>query len=404
MNFKALIKSLLLRKFSTGLLLLQLALTFGLLVNTAILSNDTEQKLTKPTGLALDNLLVVEMYPTSGAFKEQSYYKSITLEDLDKIRAMPGVLSVAPSVQLPIQSGGWNGNVTDVDDPDARLKDRMLSYVTFFYSDQHLASTFGLEIVEGRYLNDADEAQANQQTPPNIVITESLKNALYGDDSALGKMTTSGTVVGVVKDMTINPRYDFNKQYAVFFNSPIYFPGIPQHYVINAHPNQLATIKAQIADVILGVQPERDIQQVFTMREHLHQHYQTDQGLVHLFSALGYLMIAITAISSFAYAQFHISQQTKFIGIRRALGATKSDILIYVLSENWLVNALGCLLGLAVAVGLNILLSQQLAISMPSVGVYLLATGTMFIASTLATWLPAKKTSSIAPVIATRTV
>ena len=211
-------------------------------------------------------------------------------------------------------------------------------------------------------------------------------------------------VIGVVSNMIINPRFDMEKQYAAFFNEPMYFSGITQHYVIHAEAEQLSQIKKQVSQVILNVQPERDIYGLYTMKEHIDQFYQTDQGLVSLFTTLGVLMMLITAISSYAYAQFHMTQQTKLIGIRRALGATRQDIMLYVLTENWLVYLLGCTLGIAAAIGFNILLSQYISLSKPSAILCVMTMAIMFIASSLATWWPALKTSSIPPVIATRTV
>lgn len=404
MNIKALIKSLLLRKFTTGLLVLQLALTLGLIINSGILALDTKEKLSQQTGLDLDNTLIVEMLPTSGAYKDSDYYRSITLEDFAKIEAMPGVESIAPSVQLPIQHGGWNSSVTPIDNPDALQTDKHLNYVTVFYTRYNLPDVFGLKLLEGRMLNEHDIPDPEQQVRPNVVITEALAKALFNDMSAVGQMTNLGSVVGVVGNMTINPRFKMDKQYAMFFNDPIYFDGITQHYVINVEPNMMGSVRKQVSDVILAVQPERDIYNLYTMREHISNFYQTDQGLVSLFSTLVMLMILITAISSYAYAQFHMTQQTRLIGIRRALGASKKDILVYVLTENWLVYVLGCLIGVGAAIGFNILLSQYISLSKPSIHLSLIGIGIMFVASTLATWLPAKKTSNIPPVIATRTV
>ena len=59
MNIKALFKSLLLRKFTTGLLILQLAITLGLLVNSAILAFDTKGKIAQATGLENENILII---------------------------------------------------------------------------------------------------------------------------------------------------------------------------------------------------------------------------------------------------------------------------------------------------------------------------------------------------------
>ncbi len=115
-------------------------------------------------------------------------------------------------------------------------------------------------------------------------------------------------------------------------------------------------------------------------------------------------MFFLTAISSYAYSLFHVSRRQKFIGIRRALGARKKVILFYVLTENWLVYSLGCILGLVVTFGFNILLSQYISLSKPDIALFLLAIGVIFISGTVATWFPAVRTSNIPPVIATKTV
>jgi len=166
----------------------------------------------------------------------------------------------------------------------------------------------------------------------------------------------------------------------------------------------MANVRSKAVDTILAVQAERDIFDVFTMAERLKQFYQDDQGLADLFILLCSLMILVTAISSYAYSQFHISRQQKYIGIRRALGARRVDILLYVLTENWLVYAIGCILGIIVALGFNILLSQYVSLNKPDALLFLFAIGIVFISGTLATWLPANNTSKVPPVIATKTV
>ena len=137
-------------------------------------------------------------------------------------------------------------------------------------------------------------------------------------------------------------------------------------------------VRSKVSDTILAVQPERDIFGIFTMTEHLKQFYRDDQGLADLFMLLCGLMLFVTAISSYAYSQFHISRQKKYIGIRRALGARKKDILLYVLTENWLVYGIGCLLGILVAFGFNIMLSQHVALSKPDTLLFLFAIGIVF--------------------------
>lgn len=166
----------------------------------------------------------------------------------------------------------------------------------------------------------------------------------------------------------------------------------------------MAQARAQVADAILAVNPERDIMDVYTLKERHADYFENDTGLASLFAMLCVLMLVVTAISSFAHAQFHIAKQKKLIGIRRALGAKRKDILLYVLSENWLISFVGGVIGVGFVIAFNIMLSAQIEVSKPSIVLYLLAFVVVFFAGTLATWWPARQTSRIPPVIATRTI
>lgn len=404
LNIKGLIKSLLLRKFTTGLLILQLAITLGLLVNSAILALDARDKISQSTGLDDANILIVSTHPTSGNYRDLDYFRSIAQEDLAKLNQLPGVRSVSITNQLPIRNRGMMRNTHDLDNPEQEKTDKYLQNVKYILTEEHLAETMGFTLLEGRFLMGSDQLDFDSEATNNVVITESLKKALYGDESALGQEINSGVVVGVIKDIMLDPSIPRDKQYGFFINAMMKYIFIGRYYVLNVEPGQMENVRSQVSDTILAVQAERDIFKVFTMTEHLNSFYRDDQGLSDLFLLLCGLMLFVTAISSYAYSQFHISRQKKFIGIRRALGARKKDILLYVLTENWLVYSMGCLLGISVAIGFNILLSQHISLSKPDILLFLLATAVIFISGTVATWFPARQTSNIPPVIATKTV
>ena len=404
MNIKALLKSLLLRKFTTGLLILQLAITLGLLINSAILALDTNEKLAQKTGLDAENILIVSLQPTSGNYRDLDYFRSIVSEDLQALYKLPGVESVSLVNQLPINRRGMLGNVYDLDDPESVRKDKYLQDVKIFLTNEELGKTLALALVEGRFLTKDDQRDFGSEGNGNIVITESLKKALYGEGAALGQETNNGRVVGVVKDIILDPTIPVDKQYGVFGNRVMEYVFTGRNYLLKVTAGHIEKVRNQVSDTILAVQPERDIYRVITMAEHLQRFYRHDKGLAQLFLMLCGLMIFVTAISSYAYSQFHISRQKKFIGIRRALGARKKDILLYVLTENWLVYSIGCVLGLGMALAFNILLSQYISLSKPDMMLFLLASAVIFVAGTLATLIPAIKTSNIPPVIATRTV
>jgi putative ABC transport system permease protein len=412
MNIKALLKALRLRKFATTLLILQLSLTIGLMVNTVILTNSAIEKLNKPLGFDVEQLISVELLPTSGAYRDTDYYQSITKQDIAKISAMDGVISAAYYNQLPIQNGGWNGNVQAADFPEDQVLSRELQSIPMFFSSKIGLNNLGVEIIEGRALTDADDITADFYTPgkrgeieQNIILTESLAKAVFPNKSAVGELTNNGRVVGVAKDFVISPnKKGLAKNYALFGNFMYSQSDFEQHYVIRVEPGKVAQVQAKLSDTILSVQAERDILRVECMQQRLKGFYSQDSGLASLFAMLSLLMVLVTVVSSFAHAHFHVTQQRKFIGIRRALGARKKDVMLYVFSENWLLNLGASIIGIATMIGLNIALSQVITIDKPSILLYALAVFVVFAAGSLATWLPAYKTTKISPVIATKTL
>lgn len=412
MNIKALLKALRLRKFATSLLLLQLSLTIGLMVNTVILTLTTAEKLKDPLGFDIEQLITVELLPTSGAYRDTDYFRSIAAQDMAKITAIDGVISAAHYNQLPIQRGGWNGNLQPADFPEDKVLPRELRYVPQFFTSEIGLDNLGVEIIEGRGLTAADDITDNFYTPgkrgdieQNIVLTESLAKAVFPDKSALGELTNSGRVVGIAKDFSINPSDNGRGRFFGLFGNFMYSQAdYGQNYIVRVEPGRVAEVQAQLRDVILGVQPERDIIRIRSMSDRFQNYYSQDSGLANLFAMLSLLMIVVTVVSSFAHAHFHVTQQRKFIGIRRALGARKKDIMLYVFSENWLLNLGASLLGVATMIGLNIALSKVITIEKPDILLYGLAVLIIFVAGTLATWLPAYKTTKISPVIATRTL
>jgi putative ABC transport system permease protein len=420
MNIKALLNAMALRKFATTLLLIQLALTLGLVVNTLLLALDTREKLNQPLGFNAQNLLIVSLKPTSAQFQDESYYLSVLQQDMAKLGALDGVNSVAHYNQLPLQNGGWSRNLFDVNFPDDGIGPEALTSVPLFYSSANGLENLGIELVQGRGLTAADDTtpaknplqknlssdeKSSAQDERNIIVTQSLADAIYPDGAALGQLTTDGRIVGIAKDFLVRPnKIGPARYFAYFSNFTTTRPDISKNYVLNLSPGAINKVKAQIESTLLAVQPERAIGRIYSMPERLARLFRQESGLANLFSVLCVLMLLVTVVSSFAHAHFHVSQQRKYIGIRRALGARKIDIMLYVFSENWLISLFSSILGIVAVIVINLGLSQVIAIEKPDILLFIGAALVVFISGTLATWLPAYKTTEISPVVATQTL
>ena len=290
MNIKALIKSLRLRKFATGLLLLQLSLTIGLMVNTVILTSSAMDKLNNPLRFDVESLVSIDLVPTSGAFRDPDYYRSITQQDIAKISALEGVISAAHYNQLPIQRGGWNGNLQPADFPDDGVLPKYLNYVPQFFSSEIGLENLGVEIVAGRALTQSDDVTNDfyhgnrDEIEQNIIVTESLAKAVFPDKPALGELTNNGRIVGIAKDFVVSPTHPGDTQFYAMFGNFMYSKAdYTQHYIIKVKPGFVEQVQSQLAATILAVQPERDIVLVQSMSDRLSEFFVKDTGLASLF-------------------------------------------------------------------------------------------------------------------------
>lgn len=402
MNLKALVKALLQRRFVSSLLLLQFSLTLGLLVNSGMLTIDIHKKLSRNTGMDVDNIFVLTVAVASEAFENESYYRGVLLEDLERLKALPGVITASSQLQLPIQVGGWSYDLNDIN--HSGMADRHLRSVAHYMGTPKSIESYGLKLLEGRSLTWQDEVNSTKADEKNIVVSKALAEYLYPNQSAVGKLTNRGYVVGVVDNFLHRPIHKDEHQFFHFMVEPILSSRTAQKYVIQVAAGEMPSVRQQAAKTLLKVNADRVILDEFTMRERHTHYFAADTGLRNLFVLLCGMMLLITGISSYAHAQFHATKQRKLMGIRRALGAKRKDVLLYVLCENWLLVVMGALLGVAFVIGINVLLSEQLDISKPRIDLYLLAVGVILASGTLATWLPARKASRIPPVIATRTL
>ena len=116
------------------------------------------------------------------------------------------------------------------------------------------------------------------------------------------------------------------------------------------------------------------------------------------------LLIAVTSLGIVGLASFSVNRRTRQIGTRRALGATKTAVLRYFMTENFLISMVGVLFGAALTIGLNILMIETF--SLTRIAWYLVPVAMLALLGIgqLAVLGPARRASAVPPAVATRTV
>lgn len=317
------------------------------------------------------------------------------LEELQVVKTSPAMLSAAAIERIPVRQLEYPSQVALSDHPQQALAAWVVE------ADPALVEVLGLELVAGRL----PVPPARADDPVEVLVSQSLAQTLFPGGAVLGMSLKSSTqagvgkIVGILKSLPVVGLAVMSDSSALF---PMPVPDVDhRYYLARTSPGRAAELAPALEQALRHHAPQRAYR-VQTFGE-VRGDYLRFVGTLNLLY-FGFIVnvLAIVALGAFAMGTFLVSERFREVGIRRALGARRVDILRYFLLENWLVTSFGLGVGLGLSVGLNLLL-QHLIHMPPLAGRHVMPGMLLFwLTGLLATLPPAMKASRIAPVSATR--
>jgi len=306
---------------------------------------------------------------------------------------------------VPASGSGWGEDYFV--DPE-QTSDQGINFGKFMVDEQGLQA-FGLELVAGRNIRPEDMVTMSLETfakPSVVLVSQAFADALFPDGDALGKTVFDEPggkdplqIVGIYDHMqNAWPASDNVNQTALV---PQYLLFDDANYVVRTEPGQLDRVMAE-AEAALGKNRGRIITTVRTFEEQKRRTYSGDIAMVKLLSAVIAVLGAITGLGIVGLAWFSVTQRRKQIGVRRALGATRFDVVRYFMVENGLVTTIGLVLGLLGTVGLNWFLDTRYEVGRLPLWYLPVGMLALWLLGQLAVLLPARRAANIPPAIATR--
>jgi putative ABC transport system permease protein len=179
-------------------------------------------------------------------------------------------------------------------------------------------------------------------------------------------------------------------------------------YVVRAKPGRLDAAMKAAAPALYKVNPMRVLfpeeNGVSSFAEVRQRAYRADVGMAILMGVICLILIAVTAAGIVGLTSFWVGQRRKQIGVRRALGARKVDILHYFQTENLLIAGTGAVIGVMLAVGLNLALMKYFEMDRLPILYVLAGVVVVLLLGQAAVFAPARRASNVPPVEATRSV
>jgi putative ABC transport system permease protein len=405
-------------KAGTVLIALQIVLTLAIVCNAVFIIGQRIDRVGRPTGLQEANLFLVTQQwvgaPSGDDPAGVEKLDTMLREDLAAIRTLPDVASVTPINSLPLLNSSWTGQMAlkPGHDPGANAS----LHTAFYFADDQVVPTLGLRVVAGRAFNAGDighKAFRDQRGPDIVIVTKAIADKLFPDGGAVGKSvylngdSKPTTIIGVVERMQIPATGSWGNSFTWYSTLvPTRLNSYFSRYAVRAKPGRLDAAMRAVTPALYKVNPMRvlDEDSVRSFTEIRDRGYRADVGMAVLMSVICLILVAVTAAGIIGLTSFWVGQRRKQIGVRRALGARKADILRYFQTENLMIAGGGAVLGVVLAVGLNLMLMRHFEMDRLPI-VYVLAGVVVVLAlSQAAVFAPARRASNVPPVEATRSV
>jgi putative ABC transport system permease protein len=175
-------------------------------------------------------------------------------------------------------------------------------------------------------------------------------------------------------------------------------------YVLRTAPqDRQRVIRAAVA-ALKKLDPKRVVTQQRTLDDARAEFFQGDRAMTSLLFGVIIALLLVTGLGIVGLASFWVAQRRRTIGVRRALGATRADILHYFQTENFLLATLGIVLGMVLAYGINLLLMLHYELPRMPWMYFPIGALALWLIGQMAVLGPALRASQVPPVVATRTV
>jgi putative ABC transport system permease protein len=395
-------RALLRNKLGGLLIALQIALTLAVVTNAAFIIQKRSLDVARPSGLDEPNTAIFITTLFDPGVDQKQLYR----DDLEALRLLPGVVDATSIQSIPISGSGWG---EDFYTTPEMTSDQSISFGNFMV-DEHGLEALDLRLLAGRNFRSEEmtvRSLESIQIPRVTIVSQALADAMFPDGDALGKTVFDEPngqqpleIIGIYDHMQNAWPHSDNVDRTALTPAIANFSG-QMMYLVRTEPGQRDAVMAAGGEY-LAKNRSRIVEHVSSYEEQKARTYGGDIAMIKLMTAVITALTMVTGLGIVGLAWFSVTQRRRQIGTRRALGATRLDIVRYFMVENWMLTTAGLLIGVVAAFTLNWFLDTEYSTGrMP---LWYLPAGmiTLWLLGQLAVLLPARRAARIPPALATR--
>ncbi|MCC6232450.1 MAG: ABC transporter permease [Verrucomicrobiales bacterium] len=386
-----------------GLIVAEVALSLVLLVGAGLLLNSFVRLSHVPPGIDPRNVLAMQVTLPEKRYPDAARRTDFFERTLDRIQALPGVVSAGVVGKRPVNGGSMDTTFSIAGRSDAPPAGHG---VDFDFCTPDYFRAVGIPLLKGRAFTWEDRAGS----PRVILVNEALARRhfpaqdpigqLIHLDVATGRIDEGWEIIGVVGDV---------RQHGLGREArPCVYR--PQAFSFLAHGNLLVrTTGAPLAmaeavrEAVLEIDSNQPVANIRTMEDAIASSLAQERFVLVLLAGFSGVALLLAAIGLYGVIAYAVTQRTRELGIRMALGANRRDVLALIVGQGMRLATVGLVVGLVGSIGLTRVLTRMLYEVKPTdpttfAGVSMVLLGVALFAC----WLPARRASRSDPMVALR--
>jgi putative ABC transport system permease protein len=385
-----------------ALVVAEVALALILLVGAGLLLRSLQHLFAVDPGFDGSHLLTMQVQTSGQKFNDDITIHRFYAQALGAVRQVPGVTAAEFTSQLPLSGDSDIYGLQFESSPNDPAQDH--GAYRYAVTPGYL-ETIGIPLRRGRLLDEHDVAGA----PVSVLINESFAKRKFPGQDPIGQRVHVGrtdlpwyTIVGVVGDVKQNSLAVSQADAVYITPTQWYFADNAMSLVVRTR-GEGASLAPAIRSAIWSVDKDQPIIRVATMDQLLAESAAERRFALILFQAFALVALVLAATGIYGVLSGSVTERTREIGVRLALGASRSDILALVVRQGMTLTGLGVVIGLSGAlVASQAIVTMLFGISRLDPITYLSVIGLVMGVSVIACWLPARRATKVDPLVALR--
>ncbi len=376
----------------------QIALSLMALVGAGLFLRSLQNAQRINPGFDVEHLATLSFDLGAQGYTEE-HGRQFQRQVLERVASIPGVESATLASTVPLFAGGFARTVF-LEGQDASDR-RAGKLVQITVAAPHYLETLGIPLIRGRALSDLDQPN----TPAAVVINETMAKRFWPDQDPIGKrfkffgQTAFQQVVGVAADSKYNFIGEDPLPYIYQATTQAYQPGVSLFVKASRPAPVLGTVRAEVQQLDRNL----PLQNVYTLDDIFGQSLWAPRMAASLLAIFAGLSLVLAVVGIYGVMAYAVSQRTRELGIRMALGASRADVVRLVVGQGLRLTLAGVVIGLLASFALSRLIASLLLnVSPTDVVTFAVVPAILAAAALGASYLPALRATKIDPLVALR--